>query len=459
MVCGPSLPHNHYRFSEQLECLSAKFRLNIRDNGIMLKLTFFLTFIFGILFSIVLHKLSIYLTTDSVRYVPPDTKVFTLIPFESSVHNDILDIAPRPSDVEPSYSEGEAVASLQIALEVWKSGRLDKAKKLFEHAVTLAPKCPDILTYYGEFLEESQNDILAADQLYFKALVQSPNHRRAITNRQRTASLVEEIDRTTLRRIDKKRDHVASIPDSDPALQKAKKESYFQHIYHTVGIEGNSMTLSQTRSIVETRMAIGGKSIAEHNEILGLDAALKYINATLIKRLGKISIDDILEIHQRVLGFVDPIESGAFRRTQVFVGGHIPPTPHHIPPLMEEFAEWLNSDQALRMHPVRYAALAHYKLVHIHPFTDGNGRTSRLLMNMILMQAGYPPVIIPKQERHKYYQMLELANEGDIRPFIRFIAECTEQTLNLFIWATTEFGTTVPALDVDVKTIMGSWVI
>lgn len=84
--------------------------------------------------------------------------------------------------------------------------------------------------------------------------------------------------------------------------------------------------------------------------------------------------------------------------------------------------------------------------MHIHPFTDGNGRTSRLLMNMILMQAGYPPVIIHKQHRHKYYEYLQLANAGDVRPFVRFIAECTEQTLDLFLWATSEFSRQVPAL-------------
>lgn len=112
-----------------------------------------------------------------------------------------------------------------------------------------------------------------------------------------------------------------------------------------------------------------------------------------------ISIDDILEIHKRVLGHVDPIEGGEFRRTQVYVGGHIPPGPNDLQILMQHFVQWLNSEQALSMHPVKYAALAHYKLVHIHPFTDGNGRTSRLLMNTILMRSGYPPVIIPKQQR------------------------------------------------------------
>lgn len=117
------------------------------------------------------------------------------------------------------------------------------------------------------------------------------------------------------------------------------------------------------------------------------------------KRNDFISIDDILEIHKRVLGHVDPIEGGEFRRTQVYVGGHIPPGPNDLQILMQRFVQWLNSEQAVSMHPVRYAALAHYKLVHIHPFTDGNGRTSRLLMNTILMRSGYPPVIIPKQQR------------------------------------------------------------
>lgn len=80
------------------------------------------------------------------------------------------------------------------------------------------------------------------------------------------------------------------------------------------------MSLSETRSILETRMAIGGRSLAEHNEIIGLEAALKYINSTLINQIGQISVDDILEIHKRVMGFVDPFDSGVFRQTQV---GHL----------------------------------------------------------------------------------------------------------------------------------------
>lgn len=204
-------------------------------------------------------------------------------------------------------SEKEALSSLHAALEMKREGKNDKASKLFQHAAVLSPKHPDILNHYGEFLEETQNNIMLADQLYFQALTYCPSHAKAFVNRQRTAGTVEEMDRTMLKRIDGKRDLISAIPDSNKALRRAKKEAYFQvrkispsppcshvkkyqrfyffqHIYHTVGIEGNTMSLSQTRSIVETQMAVGGKSIMEHNEILGLDAAMKYINATLVNR-------------------------------------------------------------------------------------------------------------------------------------------------------------------------------
>ncbi|XP_075217558.1 FIC domain protein adenylyltransferase [Lycorma delicatula] len=421
------------------------FSSNISVNKILC----FMTFALGITFAMIMNYMSDYFRTTLPYSNKVQNKVFSPIPFDfhgEDELSDILDVTIRKSDFEKSSSTVEALSALHVALEMKKSGKLEKALRLFEHAVALSPKHPDILNHYGEFLEETHKDIIQADQLYFKALTQCPGHIRALANRERVAQLVEDLDRATLRRVDEKRNTVASIPDSNAALRRAKKEAYFQHIYHTVGIEGNTMTLSQTRSMLETRMAVGGKSILEHNEILGLDAALKYINATLINRLGDISVNDILEIHKRVMGFVDPVESGVFRRTQVYVGGHIPPGPLNIPPLMEQFASWLNSEAAQRMHPVQYAALAHYKLVHIHPFTDGNGRTSRLLMNMILMQAGFPPVIILKQDRQRYYRVLEIANEGDVRPFMRFIAECTEQTLDLFLWATSEFSTEVPAL-------------
>lgn len=265
----------------------------------------------------------------------------------------VPDRAPSTSKRHDATRDAEAVGSLNAALEMKKNGKDDKALKLFQHAFALSPKHADILNHYGEFLEDTKNDVVRADQLYTLALTNYPEHTGALVNRQRTASIVENLDRDVLRKIDEKRDALLSIPETNSALRRAKKEAYFQHIYHTVGIEGNTMTLQQTRSILETRIAVAGKSIDEHNEILGLDAAMKYINSTLLYRLRDITMADVLEIHKRVLGHVDPVEGGNFRRTQVYVGGHIPPGPSEIHMLMSQFLEWLNSEDALDLHPVR----------------------------------------------------------------------------------------------------------
>ncbi|XP_050538464.1 protein adenylyltransferase Fic isoform X2 [Daktulosphaira vitifoliae] len=372
--------------------------------------TYYIAFMFlvGLFSCVILQLIWPYISIDKKEHKDLILhRPFSIIDFDYhelvNTDNTARELIIRDTDIESiSHQDNvEALMSLVAANEMRLMGKNEKAMKIIEHGIALSPKNPDLLNCYGEFIEELQKDVMKADQMYFQALVHSPKHKGALRNRKRTELIVDDLDWQQLKRIDEKRDKVASISDSNAALRRAKKEAYFQHIYHTVGIEGNRMSLSETRSILETRMAIGGRSLAEHNEIIGLEAALKYINSTLINQIGQISVDDILQIHKRVMGFVDPFDSGVFRQTQVFVGGHIPPGPSHIVTLMDNFSKWLNSESALRLHPVRYAALAHYKLVHIHPFTDGNGRTSRLLMNMILMQAGYPPVIIPKGERHK----------------------------------------------------------
>lgn len=332
----------------------------------------------------------------------------------------------------------EAIQAMNLALDMQAQGKHTKATRLYEHALKLDPSHADILTAYGEFLEVHEKNIVKAENMYRRALEICPDHTKALTNRERILPLVEQIDSANFKRIDKKLEAFIRVPLHHPGLRRAKKEAYFSYIYHTNAIEGNTLTLSQTRAIVETRLAVGGKSLMEQNEVLGLDAALSYINNSLCGRLGDIKLDDILEIHKRVLGYVDPTEAGRIRLTQVFVGEFQPPAPAEVPKLMEEFIFWLNSEEAVKLHPIEYAALAHFKLVVIHPFYDGNGRTSRLLMNLILMQAGYPPVSIKIEDRLKYYETLDTANDGDVRPFIRLVAECTDRTLDEYILVTSE---------------------
>ncbi|KRT78842.1 hypothetical protein AMK59_7302 [Oryctes borbonicus] len=333
-------------------------------------------------------------------------------------------------DYNKNKIDSEVEHCLKAALAYKVSGKNDKALRLFEHAAAMAPSNPDVLIQYGEYLEEMHKDVVGADELYFKALTYSPNHQVALSNHRRTAELVDKIDYHMFKIIDEKRDMLkeqlrAGYDD------EVKRKLYYLHIYHTVGIEGNTMTIPELEYLLKTGMVVAGKTIQEHNEVLGLEIALHYIK--LLTGANIIGVSEILEIHRRVMGHVRPLQSGIFREEQVFVGGHVPPSPEELPHLMEMYVEWLNSDEAQSMHPVRYAALAHYKLVDIHPFTDGNGRTSRLIMNLILLRSGYPPVIISKGDRKKYYKYLKLANKGDLRPFVRFIAYSTDETLNTYL--------------------------
>lgn len=177
------------------------------------------------------------------------------------------------------------MAALNVALDLQEQGKKDRAMKIFQHALALDPSHADILTAYGEFLELHMNDVMRADHYYKIALEISPQHRKALANSQRTSPVVEEIDQKRFNRIDQKRMLFYTVPDHHPALRRAKKEAYFAHIYHSNAIEGNTLTLMQTRSIIETRVAVGGKSLVEQNEVLGLDAALSYMNSTLVGRV------------------------------------------------------------------------------------------------------------------------------------------------------------------------------
>lgn len=341
---------------------------------------------------------------------------------------------------------------LQAAFAYKLSGKSDKAIKILEHAIAIAPENANVLNRFGEYMEEINNDLLTADSYYFKALTYEPSHEAAMMNRERTAHIVEELDVLMFSVIDKKRDLLRERYHQHIDFE-SKRLIYYMHIYHSVGIEGNTMTMSQLKYLIETGRAVAGKSILEHNEILGLELAFQFLKE--LSRSSYIGIGEILELHRRVMGHADPLSSGIFRDQQVFVGKHIPPPPEEIPALMAAYVRWLNSADASEMHPLRYAALAHYKLVDIHPFTDGNGRTSRLIMNLILIRSNYPPVIIYKEDRKKYYDYLNLANRGDLGPFVRFISYCTDETLNTYLGTKKlsqigdEHTENVPVIEID----------
>ncbi|EYC40866.1 hypothetical protein Y032_0593g411 [Ancylostoma ceylanicum] len=305
------------------------------------------------------------------------------------------------------------------------------ARSIIEHALALAPNHPDILTEYGLYHEVLENNVMEADLCYAKALAFDPHHSEALVRRKRTLPLVSAMDAKLLGRIQKKRDEFARLPHT-ASLKRAMRESYFLHIYHTVAIEGNTLSLGQTRSILESGMAVAGKSIQEHNEVIGMDAALRFLNHSLL-HMNEITLDDIMEMHRRVLGNVNPVDAGRIRTTQVFVGRFTPVAPEYVKGQLDDLVDWLRDPSTLEMNPVERAAIAHYKLVLVHPFVDGNGRTARLLLNLILMRAGFPPVILPVESRAEYYATLHTANLGDLRPFVRYVARHTENTLKFYM--------------------------
>jgi Fic family protein len=141
-------------------------------------------------------------------------------------------------------------------------------------------------------------------------------------------------------------------------------------------------------------------------------------------------------MHALVLRGVDDEEAGRYRRGQVRISGseHVPPEAVAVPGLMKQLVEWLN-DSAATLDPVERAALAHFRLVDILLFADGNGRTARLLMNLTLMRDGYPPAVVRRDERLEYYGALDAAHAGETVPFVALIAAAVERSLDAYLAA------------------------
>lgn len=206
--------------------------------------------------------------------------------------------------------------------------------------------------------------------------------------------------------------------------------------YTSNAIEGNTLTRQETALVVEKGLTVGGKSLKEHLEATNHAAALDWIRTLTDNKLQEISKKDILQIHGLILKGIDDTNSGCYRNASVRIAGSriVMPNSLKIPELMQNFMRWLHGKH--EQHPVEIAAMAHYKLVSIHPFVDGNGRTARLLMNLILMMYGYPPAIIRKQDRLAYINALEKAQLGEsLDDYLDLIAKAVSRSLDIYLQA------------------------
>ena len=241
-----------------------------------------------------------------------------------------------------------------------------------------------------------------------------------------------------LTRLDQKKNTLDALrPLPTAAVRRLQEELKIEWTYNTNAIEGNTLTLQETRLILETGLTVGGKTLHEHFEVINHQQAIEYVEA-LAQVEEQITLFHIRQIHHLVLTQIDGENAGQYRNLVVRIAGaiHEPPEPWEVGRLMAEWGDWLN-DGTHDLHPVERSALAHHRLVAIHPFIDGNGRTARLMMNLLLMRDGYPPTIIMKANRQQYYRVLAQADRGNDVPLINFVGRAVERSLTLYLEACT----------------------
>jgi len=235
-------------------------------------------------------------------------------------------------------------------------------------------------------------------------------------------------------RVDSKQSVIAnSRPLSPAVVSKLKDNLSIEWTYNSNAIEGNTLSLIETKVVLQDGMTIGKKSLREHFEVINHDRAIHFLD-DLIATDYALRCIDILSIHELVLNNIDPINAGRIRNIGVYITGanFTPPSPTKVSKLLDELVDFINLNP-LNLSPVILATVLHHQFVWIHPFTDGNGRTARLLMNLILQKAGFPPCIILMNDRHKYYKALNAANNGNYQKLTTLVLQGVERSLNLYL--------------------------
>jgi len=209
-----------------------------------------------------------------------------------------------------------------------------------------------------------------------------------------------------------------------------------QLTYHSNAIEGNTLTLQETRIVLEAGVTIGGHPLREHLEATNHAAAFDHLISLVdidIDPHTPFSLDTVLYLHHIVMAGIDP-GAGRFRQRPVYIRGAplTPPPPEDVPEMVVRWLEWLDGD-GLHYEPVVRAALAHHAFEAIHPFIDGNGRVGRLLLNLLLMRSGYPPALLLRDWRGAYLRGLQQADSGRYRPLANLVGRAVEGGLDLYL--------------------------
>lgn len=238
------------------------------------------------------------------------------------------------------------------------------------------------------------------------------------------AELFAEVDALKTE-LDKRR------PLTQGELQRLREEFLIEYTYNSNAIEGNTLTLQETALVLEG-VTIDKKPLKDHLEAVGHRDAFLYVQ-DLVKDKVPFSESIIKQIHTLVL-MDRPEDRGVYRRIPVRIMGayHVPSDPILVPEQMENLiAEFAGNK---KLHPIERAALFHLKFEGIHPFVDGNGRTGRLILNLMLMQLGYPPINVKYSDRKRYYEAFDsYYRDNDKSIFIYLIGELLKEQLSMYL--------------------------
>jgi len=233
---------------------------------------------------------------------------------------------------------------------------------------------------------------------------------------------------------DKKRIIDSHRPLSQNMVRQLRDKLIIEWTYNSNAIEGNTLTLSETKVVLENGITIKGKPLKDHLEIINHKEAIEYIE-NLVSKDVKLSEYDIKSVHYLILKEIDSTNAGKYRNENVFISGakHVPPiymnVPYEMQKMIEKYQNWKD------LHPVVRACFLHGEFVKIHPFIDGNGRTARLLLNFELIQSGYPPVVIKIENRADYYDALDKAHTtNDYTEFIRIIVDLVNESEDSYLY-------------------------
>jgi len=215
------------------------------------------------------------------------------------------------------------------------------------------------------------------------------------------------------------------LDDIKRKFSKEPKENYENRYesfcalfaYDSTGIEGNTLTLSETSHLLFEGIVPSTKSLREVNEVLNHKKAFDY----MLTYHGDLTKEFILNLHHLVVinTFREDLSKyiGKYRKVQVFIGRSIPPSAVEVPNLIASLLRWYSKNKN-KLHPLVLATYFHTEFERIHPFVDGNGRVGRLIMNFILHKNNLPMINIPKKKRFLYYEALRRAHQGNYRSFI-----------------------------------------